>query len=94
MNKAQEFLIKRKYHDIVIGGTNQIDPDKWVYVSDAIMEFVKGGTMTEIEHHEHGIKLQKEARAILEIHHEKNINRIEAAIRYHKAEIERLSQPS
>ncbi len=39
MNKAQKFLINKGYSDLVITNPNIVDPEKWVYVSDAIMEF-------------------------------------------------------
>ncbi len=39
MNEAQKFLLNKGYNDLVITHPIIVDPKKWVYVSDAIMEF-------------------------------------------------------
>ncbi len=39
MNEAKKFLLNKGYSNFVITHPSIVDPKKWVYVSDAMMEF-------------------------------------------------------
>ncbi len=44
MNEAKKFLLNKGYSDFVITHPSIVDPEKWVYVSDAMMEFQRNLT--------------------------------------------------